>query len=441
MLLRLEKTFFYLLVFCLPLQVRHIFYSFGQGFNEWLTLSLFVTDLLLLAVLWLWFWRSGKKLFYQERRSFSWQRPEVFLALFILVSLFSIALAGNKWLAISSWLRLVMLVGLFLYIKSNFSAIFNLKTFWQVYVAGAVCQSLVAIGQFFKQQSLGLGWLTESPLSPNFDGVAKIATDGEKIIRAYGLTPHPNILAAILIIGLFGLAFLFFNHYRQSKIWEKIAGVFSLIILTLGLGFTFSRSAIVLGFVFLLAWLVRLWRIHKKENRRALIIFISVWLSVSLLFLMVYWPLYANRFSLDNLVSNQSANLRVYYNQVALDLIKDSPLLGIGQGNFVNLFGEYYASIERWAIQPVHNIYLLVASETGLLGLLCFSLFLFSLFLAALKQGRTMADDCFFYIFCFIILAGLTDHFWWDLQQGQLLFWLILGIFCARSSRLRSDYP
>jgi len=439
MLLRLEKIIFYLLIFCLPLQVRHIFYSFGTGFNEWLTLSLFATDLLILAVFWLWFWRSGKELFYQERRPFSWRRPEFFLAIFLLISLLSVALAGNKWLAVYGWLRLVMLAGLFLYVKSNFSAIFNLKTFWQIYVAGAVCQSLVAIGQFLKQQSLGASWLAESPLSPNFDGVAKIAIDGGKVIRAYGLAPHPNILAAILIIGLFGLAFLFLNYYRQGKIWEKIIGISSLIILTVGLGFTFSRSAIVLGFIFLLGWLVKSWQVHKKENKRALIVFISVWFMTSLVFLMIYWPLYANRFSLDNLVSNQSANLRIYYNQVAFDLIKDSPLLGAGQGNFVSLFGEYYSSVERWAIQPVHNIYLLVASETGLLGLLFFSLFLFSLFLVALKRGRWAANDCFFYIFCFIILAGLTDHFWWDLQQGQILFWLMLGIFCARSSRLRSN--
>ena len=50
MMLWFEKIIFYALVFCLPLQARHIFYSFGRDFNEWLSLSLFATDLLIVAL-------------------------------------------------------------------------------------------------------------------------------------------------------------------------------------------------------------------------------------------------------------------------------------------------------------------------------------------------------------------------------------------------------
>ncbi len=458
MWLRFEKNIFYALVFCLPLQARHIFYSFGRSFNEWLSLSLFATDLLVLTLLWLWFWRSGKALFNQKRQSFSWRQPEIWLAGFLFVSLFSVALADNKWLGFYSWLRLVELAGLFLYVKNNLAKIFNLKIFWQVYVAGALLQSLIALAQFFKQQSLGLKWLGESPLSPNIDGVAKIVVNSAKIMRAYGLTPHPNILAAILVVAIFGLVWLFiFSHSEspeggeESKIKRSFAEfilsganvirmakrelvIFStvFIVLLTALFFTFSRSVMVIGFILLLIWLISLYR-NKDYQKPILDIFLLLAISYSLL-AIYYWPLYASRFSVDNLINNQSVNLRVYYNQVAIDLISSSPLLGIGSGNFVNSFSQYYPSLESWVFQPVHNIYLLIASETGLVGLSLFSFFLFLIFRGAFKSRRLVMENCFLYIFCFIMLVGLTDHFWWDLQQGQILFWLMLGFFSAHSS-------
>jgi hypothetical protein len=37
----------------------------------------------------------------------------------------------------------------------------------------------------------------------------------------------------------------------------------------------------------------------------------------------------------------------------------------------------------------------------------------------------------------FLGVVSLFDHYLWDIQQGQLLFWLMLGLFS--SSRLLSD--
>ncbi len=57
---KLEKLIFYLLVFCLPLQLRHIFYVWGRDFNEWQGIYLYATDFLVLALLVLWLWRIQK---------------------------------------------------------------------------------------------------------------------------------------------------------------------------------------------------------------------------------------------------------------------------------------------------------------------------------------------------------------------------------------------
>ena len=87
-----------------------------------------------------------------------------------------------------------------------------------------------------------------------------------------------------------------------------------------------------------------------------------------------------------------------------------------------------YNLLSGWLHQPVHNIYLLIAAETGLLGLMAF---LFFLYLLIKKKPRLT-------IFCLLLVSfliiGLFDHFFWTLQQGQMVFWLILGIIAAYGS-------
>ncbi|MCK4892131.1 MAG: hypothetical protein KAS78_05680, partial [Candidatus Pacebacteria bacterium] len=56
----------------------------------------------------------------------------------------------------------------------------------------------------------------ESVIGPQIPGVAKIAVDGEKIIRAYGTFPHPNILGGFLIFTTVITIYLYLEHKRCS---------------------------------------------------------------------------------------------------------------------------------------------------------------------------------------------------------------------------------
>jgi len=79
--------------------------------------------------------------------------------------------------------------------------------------------------------------------------------------------------------------------------------------------------------------------------------------------------------------------------------------------------------LSNWIHQPVHNVYLLISSEVGLLGLIVFLIFLYQL----LKRFKKQNSVLFIIVIC-IIFVSLFDHFFWTLQQGQLMFWLILGL-------------
>lgn len=71
---------------------------------------------------------------------------------------------------------------------------------------------------------------------------------------------------------------------------------------------------------------------------------------------------------------------------IAIDSIKESPLLGVGPGNYLTSFNRFrpisYNSTDLWSIKftTARNFYITVLTETGLLGFFAFSLLLFSFY-------------------------------------------------------------
>ena len=78
--------------------------------------------------------------------------------------------------------------------------------------------------------------------------------------------------------------------------------------------------------------------------------------------------------------ANFAAIERLAHWRAALDMWRDHPWLGVGIGNYAAVYPAY--AVGRW-LDPLghaHNFYLNVAAETGLLGLLAYSLFWLSAF-------------------------------------------------------------
>ena len=64
-------------------------------------------------------------------------------------------------------------------------------------------QGGVGMAQFVLQRNLGLAALGELALDPEVRGVSVLMTEeGQRWLRAYGLTGHPNLLAALLTLLL-----------------------------------------------------------------------------------------------------------------------------------------------------------------------------------------------------------------------------------------------
>lgn len=81
---------------------------------------------------------------------------------------------------------------------------------------------------------------------------------------------------------------------------------------------------------------------------------------------------------------NGSAAARMPLNHLALAVIADHPLAGVGANNFALAMQPYVASAFTGDfLYTVHNKYLLVFAETGAWGLLCFA----ALLIAILREG------------------------------------------------------
>jgi len=447
MFIYLEKILFYLLIFCLPFQTRKILYQWGDGFNEWNTAYLYLTDILLLFIFLLWAWRKKDQRFLKEL-SFQWFRNRIktsdfWLVAFLIVSLISLSQAKNIQLGFYHWFKLLEMMGLFFYLKCNFRELFNFERLAQTLLASGLFQSLIAFGQYASQKSLGLKFLAESPLSAETAGVAKFVVNGVRIIRPYGTFPHPNLLAVFLFLGIFCFYYLWLINDKKLRITNYGLQIIGLLVLLTAFLLTFSRIIIV---IFLLASLIYFvfifWRAKKAKDKKLfykIVIALLLIMGYGLLITYLAWSEISSRFSVS--LTEQSVSLRAFYTQTAFSFIKTSPWLGVGIGNFVWEMRQILDLLAGWIHQPVHNIYLLIASETGLIGLVIFLLFLFQLFRRRCQKDSSFVTDyelritnygllTIGYSFLFI---SLFDHFFWTLQQGQLMFWLVLGLMAVYS--------
>jgi O-antigen ligase len=120
---------------------------------------------------------------------------------------------------------------------------------------------------------------------------------------------------------------------------------------------------------------------------------------------------------------------RLLYQEIAFEMIKAKPILGIGYKNFVLEMDNYTKEpLKSHQHQPVHNIYLLIAAEMGIIGLVVFLLFIFSTLRSAWKNPLTPFSITFLSIFIGFLFIGLFDHYLWTIQQGQLMFFVVSGL-------------
>ena len=395
--MKLHQILWQLLILLLPLQLGYHFwpdFSFVLGIRvDYLSPTIYLTDLVVVGVLFSWFW-TKKDRFTTQRY---WYLFAIFLYLF-LVSIF----ADNSGAALYKFLKILELFLVGFYVAKTKP--------WRItalpLALGLIYESLIVLAQFLKQASLGgpFWWLGERTFSAGTPGIALGEWGGRLFLRPYGTFSHPNSMGGFSLVGLILVWFL----GKHLAFWLKLVVsllVFLMIILS------FSQAVWLAGLMVIALFLIVRFRVSKILA----LLLTACFLSLGFLFFL------PNQ-------ESQSFQERVHLIKVALGMIKESPLTGIGLNNFIPHLSNFGNGGEIYLLQPVHNLFLLVAAETGLVGLL---IFLWLLILTYKKLLRPLR-----YAPCAsltaILLLGLFDHYWLTLQQNQLLLAVVFGFLWVK---------
>lgn len=491
--LPIDLWFFIGFLLTFTLSVRKVLFYFPiQGaFNEYTGIYLYASDIFLCLTFasWLLIILRNKLLnlssFKLWINSTKLNFVLILPAFLTILSFISILWSPNKLISVYQSIKLSEFYLLYLYsalrlipfILNKKNKMFHVEHFLGILIALGFIQSIIGISQVIIQHSIGLIWLKESLVAPSIPGVAKIILRGHRVIRAYGLMPHPNILGGYLLLSLISFFCLvdlkninvpcgtfsessttsFQNKISKKRFFDINYWIAWIIfpILALGLLTTLSKSAII-GLILALLFLnvprgTFLKSIDSKnlinQLKRALkkmfhVEHLRIYLtSLTVLILAAIFILKPNFHS----IFIQSLVEREIYLNLAYKTIIASYLIGLGAGQFVWKMGALSKNpLKSWQYQPVHNVFLLIWSELGVFGL---GIVLAMFWHLLRPRYSTLTISKHEYSFLSIekirsyfqaVLLGyifimLFDHYFWDIQQGNLMLWMVIGIIAGLS--------
>lgn len=251
-------------------------------------------------------------------------------------------------------------------------------------------------------------------------------TADNRVVGIFGYSPNYVALyltpITVLLIG-YGIVL-----WQKKKYTTAIISGVIILINLIGLYLTGSRSgylATAAGIIFFL--ILNFW--SKIKAKPYLKIGLFVFLSI-----LVLGSAYAFRPNFNATTGRvvSSNNIRWQIWQTSIEMIKSHPVLGIGLGNYQNVFSNLTKDRVNFPefISPLalssHNVFLMFYLTTGLFGFLAFIWLLIFFYRAGFSQFKNDWSKILMAAMTALVLQGLVDtpYFKNDLS---LIFWLIFA--------------
>jgi len=411
------NIFWYLLLISLPFDLGKGFpvssvIAQSGGYRVWVTLYpnlLFVFWLLIL-----------KKL--RTKKSFL-KKTDIFWLLILLFSSFSVFEADIKSIAVYGWVELFKGIVIF-FLARNFLKVEKIsKRSFLIIVSWLFFEGIISLGQFFLKSPIGL-YIEEGKINISH---GTVAMDSYFLFRSFGTFVAPNRLGAFSVLSLLITA----SSFMKPSFWENNIFVFlSFILGSWGLILSLSRTSWFAFILFSTISFIHLIRkkYHIDERIKKTALFVLICLFVFAPFLVVRIKSLINAFSYYG-----TGSVRLKLIKEALHLIYIRPFTGVGFNHFTKALVEWPATdVKSFFLQPVHNIYLLLAAEAGLPVLIFFLLAVIYVLRQNNKSSRKLTGRRYTgYIFLknavfAYLFIGFFEPFF--LQPVFDLFLLILGM-------------
>jgi putative inorganic carbon (hco3(-)) transporter len=269
-----------------------------------------------------------------------------FMLLLGLVMVVSVSFAPSKGIALNEALRFFTYLSIGYIILSELNSTIHIRYIISTFLLSTTL--LVILG--------GVQYFTRI-------GVSVYVIIGGFTPRLETTFGNPNSYAAFLVVAVFPCIMLFIQEKAKLKklfYFLLSAGIIVNLVLT------YSRNSWLAFAIGLL-----------------LLVFIYNWKFIFLMLAgggaSLLIPQVSERIrQFGDTSQNQG---RIYIWKIALEMIKEHPLKGIGNGNFTVLYDSYVDRFPQYRMEdvsafPSHNSYLKVQSELGILGSIPFLLIL-----------------------------------------------------------------
>jgi len=342
---------------------------------DYLSPTIYLTHLLIVFLLVI----NNKKISIEIKKHFSLLKI-IFILIFVNIYFsINIPLTSLKWIEFSLYFLF------FLYLKNRKNLLQkNLK---YLYISIFLVFGIQLL-QLAGQKSLGglFYWLGERGFDASTPNLPKYQFIGREFVRTPSLFSHANSLAGFMFLSLLSLRL--FN----SNFYSKIITLASIIV---------SGSKNVILFL-------PLYLIKKTSLKKVLI----GSLLITMVLINFSQTLNSSLYTISSRLSGISHSTEV---------IKNHLIFGTGLGSYLNGLDDNLtgSQITYENLQPVHNIYLLLLSEFGLVGVTLLGI---TFYFSKISPKQSL-------ILSAVLLTGLFDHYWLTLVQNKMLLTILLASF------------
>jgi putative inorganic carbon (HCO3(-)) transporter len=338
--------------------------------------------------------------------NFFTEKLSILLVILLGIMLVSTIYAVDKKIALSESARFITYIFMYFIIKYEFNSKKQINILLNCYIFISFILGSIGIVQHFTGFALA-----EKFIKTNAFGT------GLKIASTFF---NPNAYGAYLILIIFPVIMLSIYEKNKNK---KLMYFFLSMLLITNLLMTFSRNAL-LGFGLGVLVLGLIYSIK--------LIFALGGFSI----LMFFIPSVSQRvIDITSLSQNES---RIKLWKTAIMMIREHPIIGVGNGNFVTRYNEYvikYKELKYQSYQnyPAHNSYLKVQSELGIIGIVSF-LGVVAITLFRVKKLYTTTTDKFHKPFYMGVMASMIAFLFMNVfdnlffaPKATTYFWFLLA--------------
>ena len=430
----IPRVLFYLLCTALPIQLgKHFFFPFStiSGVRvDYLAPTVYLTDIIVFFVI-----ISSLITFIKHRTKSQKQRilkGNNKRTLFVICYVFSVIcylLFNSLFVASNVGAALYRFIKISEFIALGLSIIYlrpKIHTTILSFSIGLFYTALIAMAQFLLQRSVG-GWLWflgERSFTSVTPSIAAFSWGGKMFLRSYATFAHPNVLGGYLSAVLTLIASRLFTRETRVRIWYIVCFVLGATALVL----TFSRVSCVIGLAGM--GTVCLARLPKRAGRPIFrlpanhVLYVILCASIIISsFIFLFLPL-----------NDKSVYERKLLTQEAIKIAAFHPVFGAGLNNFSKFAAKnLFHQASPYIFQPVHSIYLLTLAETGIVGVVLLFIFIAWFFRQAQNTPFLLKV-----VFIQLLILGMFDHYLFTLQQGQLLFTIVIALIFTHGRIVRN---